>query len=431
MATPEATCRIISVERGDRVRALAREFGLDPHGIYFKDQRHSSLVAFLGQLDDFQDDTGAQSVVMTYSPLSQDVVTAFKAAAEKECEGKSESQKKSLKVTHMVLHEIDQERILRHTANDFFKNAVAGSTLLVQCDPLATSKRRIEHAKFVIESARSKFIKQAKDAKVKAGELAMAGQAMGGATEEKRGAMEEKGRSRESDPPFLDSEDGSDAKADVEFDGNHAETMNETDRQGGGERDVVEGQDGLPLPPTSAYREKRSAADNVNVIILLHLPRGEVEGDCRYCVDFDTRWHFAFVDSIFSAESMGLPDVETMIGKSMLDVLSGLDTKKLLLKSFRSSLSSLVFPHERTNGDLIFQIKTIIKALDDVVFVDAVKVFLNAMLVASPKTESNFELDADDRLLLIAGTFQGKFSTTIWKWLFLSSIAFSPQFSSP
>jgi hypothetical protein len=48
----------------------------------------------------------------------------------------------------------------------------------------------------------------------------------------------------------------------------------------------------------------------VHVVLLLHLPRGETEGEQRYCVDFDTRWKFSFVDSIFSADALGLPDVE-------------------------------------------------------------------------------------------------------------------------
>jgi hypothetical protein len=61
-------------------------------------------------------------------------------------------------VSYIAIHELDQERDMRSLINTFFENAEDGSLLLVQCDPLAASLRRIEHVKFICESMRSKFI---------------------------------------------------------------------------------------------------------------------------------------------------------------------------------------------------------------------------------------------------------------------------------
>src|SRR3546814_3390567 len=90
---------------------------------------------------------------MTYSPLSQDAVDVL-------ADGSSSKQ-----ISHIVLHELDQERDLRTKVNSFFQDANPGSVLLVQCDPLAASRRRIEHAKFIIDNARAKYLKESSQRK--------------------------------------------------------------------------------------------------------------------------------------------------------------------------------------------------------------------------------------------------------------------------
>lgn len=35
----------------------------------------------------------------------------------------------------------------------------------------------------------------------------------------------------------------------------------------------------------------------------------------RYCVSFDARWRYVFVDSVVSADAAGLPDFESIIGR--------------------------------------------------------------------------------------------------------------------
>jgi hypothetical protein len=148
-------------------------------------------------LDAWGDDVGAQAVAMTYSPFAHDAAATL--------------LKSDRKVSHIVLHEIDQERILRQTVSEFFSNSTKGSILLVQCDPLAASKRRIEHTKFLIEQERAKFVKDFR-------------------------------QKRES------------------------------------------------VPGDSTTVEIMSNQENRHVILLVHLPRGNDDGDGKYLVDFDTRY---------------------------------------------------------------------------------------------------------------------------------------------
>ena len=233
------------------MREVLTKFDVNVFDMYFKNQQHSSLVNFVDRtLNSWGDGLGAQVVAMTYSPFSHNAVEILR--------------KLNREVSHIVLHEIDQERVLRQSVTEFFKTASTESILLVQCDPLATSKRRIEHTKFLIEQERAKF-----------------------AT------------------------------------------------------------DLLHQPQESGVEEVAAIKKNVHVLLLIHLPRGNDEGDGKYLVDFDTRWKFAFVDSIEAANTLGLPDIEGMIGKTMKEIVLSLDIPKVLQKSFRQSLSRLTYSYQR------------------------------------------------------------------------------------
>jgi hypothetical protein len=347
IAAPEATCRLLG--NADWERQISREFGIDCRKIYFKEQRHSSLSGFIEQFNRLEDELGTLAVVMTYSPLSQEAVKSFNRKSGKTIA--NDQTGKELNVTHVVLHELDQERSLRQSVNEFFKNAQPGSTLLVQCDPLATSKRRIEHTKFILESARSKFLK-----------------------------------SREAISRAQSSVNVSDAE-------------------------IVRDPDAMVIQES---QQVHPAPQGIHVVLLLHLPRGEAEGDQRYCVDFDTRWSFAFVDSIVAADSIGLPDVELMIGKNLIDVMGCVDMKKALIKSFRTSLAKLTYSSERTNEDVRHQIVTILRCLESPAFVSSINSVLLAMQAALQEkfamNKKDFELGSEaveDHLLLLTGTFQG------------------------
>ena len=122
---------------------------------------------------------------------------------------------------------------------------------------------------------------------------------------------------------------------------------------------------------------KKKERRGVHVVLLLHLPRGV---DNKFCVSFDLRWRYAFVDSVFGNLASGLPDVEGMINRSMKDVVADLDLKKVLLRCFRPSLSKLVYLHERTNDDVRRQIELLLAYIQDEPFVGLVRRAIYDML---------------------------------------------------
>jgi len=148
LACPERVCRVLA--QAEWTAAFKDEVGLDLRDVYFERQQHSSLPVFANtMLEEWTaDGVGACTMVATHSPLASDVTHELTA----ECPW--------LQVTHVVLHELDQERDLRQQVDDFFKGAQDGAVLVVQCDPLGTGTRRLEHAKNILEKARAKFVLQ-------------------------------------------------------------------------------------------------------------------------------------------------------------------------------------------------------------------------------------------------------------------------------
>lgn len=78
----------------------------------------------------------------------------------------------------------------------------------------------------------------------------------------------------------------------------------------------------------------------VHVVLLLHL----IRGDDDFQMTFDTRWTYAFVDSIGDGGSgargdIGLPTALNASGKSVLDVVSGLDPSEVGSRDLRPALS--------------------------------------------------------------------------------------------
>lgn len=88
--------------------------------------------------------------------------------------------------------------------------------------------------------------------------------------------------------------------------------------------------------------------------LLIHLPRG-ADGS-NFNVSFDSRWRYAFVDSIASSDSLGLPDVESMIGRTMKEVIASLDLGLVLVRAFRMALSRLKYQYPRSNDDVRQQV---------------------------------------------------------------------------
>lgn len=362
IATPESTCRLMTIDKGNQLIKMQQEFNIDIPRIYFQQQCHSSLPTFTERmLEEWRDELGSQLVVCTHSPLTHEAVRFI--------------QQKGYLVTHVVLHELDQERELRQAVTEFFKKASSGSTLLVQCDPLATSRRRLEHSKFLIELVRAKFLKKANDKNEESiVQTATESDKIQSETSNLSAAVSESKRDEDVDVSNVRLEFG------VEDDSGKVE---------------------VKITP--------AGAKGIHVILLLHLPRGETASESTYSIDFDTRWRIAFVDSVSSADVNGLPTAEAMIGRSIIDVFQELDAKKVIARTFRSSLSKLVCLYDRTNNDLRAQIVNITQCLEHSDFVSTVKESIsNLMQHKFGKVDFDITSAAlKERELQLAGSFQG------------------------
>jgi len=325
IATPEATWRLLSAKTRTGHSVFAKKYGVNIPDIYFNKQKHSSLPALMRCLIGDETSGGLQMIVMTYALFTTKVKTIL-----------SENTGIS-NITHLVLHELDRERDLRTRVNNFFSSykesqSSEGAILLVQCDLLATSLKRVEHTKFICETARTKL-------------------AMG-----------------ESEHSFT--------------------------------------------PPMDGYGEEKESvfsidSKGVHVIILIHAPRSS---DSMYCVSFDTRWNYCFVDAIEPPFNAGLPDVENLIGKSMQEVVAGLDFKKVCQKILRPALSSVVYNHrsDRTYDSVREQIGLLLDYLGQDAFVRTVFKEINEVLRSSENTLSLDSAAFEEKQLRLSGTFQGR-----------------------
>lgn len=323
ICTPEATCRLMTLNRGQHAKEIFQEFGVDCAHEYFQVQCHSSVFSFMDRmLYKWCDRLGTQATWITYSPLTRDVSSVF--------------EKEGIRVTHVVLHELGQERELRQLVSDFFKHAESNSMLLLQCDPLATSRRRIEHSKFLVELMRVKRLKLLEGL-------------------------------NEHELPFCDGQESKD--------------------------------NGKKIAEPSL---------NIHVILLIHLPRSD-SSESMFNIDFDSRWRVAFLDLVHNDDIMGLPSIESLIGKSLSEIFMSLDTQKVLTKTFRTSLSKLVYLYDRSNDDVRKQIFTLTKCLSQPLFIELVRTVISE-LIKQQFSVTDFELmnlALGTRELHLTGSFQG------------------------
>jgi hypothetical protein len=300
ITTPEHLCCFITENSGKRNKYLIDKFGIDCADIYIKKQTHSSLSAYVeqffirnsvhnssnnntnipfnGPLDASLDaplstpiivdnDTVSQTVIMTYSAMNKEACDIVNSCVTKHLE--IEIKTNSL-VKHLVLHEFDQELSLQKSVAEFFKTATPSSILLIQCDPMATSKRRIEHTKFIVEAARTKYLKTCLEKRNKLESIKMSGKIVIGKCVDEQSIV----------------------------DSLEVNTHQPLSNQKGNETDML---NYIPV--------------RLHVLLLVHLPRGDVESVHQHSVDFDSRWQYAFVDLVASAKSTGLPDIEVRLVK--------------------------------------------------------------------------------------------------------------------
>jgi RZ type zinc finger domain/AAA domain (dynein-related subfamily) len=368
-AVPESVCRVIG---GENNRLLQEEHMVDVTDMYFKQQYHSDLPSFAdNMLEQWSDDLGAQVVGMTFSPLTFNVDHLIR----------EQTQWKD--VTVSVLHELSSERDLIQQVEEFFDASNDGSVLVVQCDPLAASLRRIVHARYICEQARAKHL---------------------------RTKLARKGPVREVSDGAAPSDEKNDGDVvNIHFRGdNDADADADADADDGKHADDDDGKhDGDDESKTAVV--ERAASDGprgVHVVMLIHLPRGDI----AYNFDFDKRWNYAFIDSTMPAHVTGLPDIQSMLGHSLEDIMGNLDMRQMLLRTFRAAMTRLVYMHERTNDDvrrqILFLLKHIEERHDDSPLVGIVKSTVREMVEQSELSLDIMATAREETELALAGTFQ-------------------------
>jgi MoxR-like ATPase len=252
-------------------------------------------------------------------------------------------------ISHVALHELTSERDLVSRVQAFFEEGIAGDRsstkededgagsgnergdrlLVVQCDPLATSLRRIEHAKFICETARARSMQQIHNRML---EVQQPPVSEGKEEEEDEGKVEEED----------DNDDG--------------------------------GAGSIAVVASSNHRMPR-----LHVMLLLHLPRGS---EAKYSADFGREWRCAFVDAMEPEADTGIPVVEALIGKTLPDIVAGLRLGKVLARNFRPALASVRYPYSRGILQVRTQIQQLLRLLEEEDFLQAVRAAVQAMLAA-------------------------------------------------
>eukprot|EP00930_Biecheleria_cincta_P035478 TRINITY_DN24399_c0_g1_i1.p1 TRINITY_DN24399_c0_g1~~TRINITY_DN24399_c0_g1_i1.p1 ORF type:complete len:4764 (+),score=1067.82 TRINITY_DN24399_c0_g1_i1:48-14339(+) len=148
--TPEAVCiAAATLTRDD----MQRKFGFDLVQEYFDNQCHSDLPQFvemlLGNKDFWCDQSGAQTMIMTYSPIRGKVGAELNKVEGAQSTGE------------LSLHELTSSTDIEKAVQNFYAAAPTGKSrfFIIHADPAAASVRMIEHCRFVCEKERSKFIK--------------------------------------------------------------------------------------------------------------------------------------------------------------------------------------------------------------------------------------------------------------------------------
>ena len=246
-------------------------------------------------------------------------------------------------VSLCVLHDLSSERDLEQHIQSFFDTAESGSLLLVQCDPRAASLRRVEHAKYMCEKALADFMN---------------------------------GNGKQ----FF--KEGSDAQLEPEPEMDEPQPEPEPDGK----------------PAAIETRHK-----TLDVIVLVHLPRAS---DLNFCVDFDSRWAYGFVDNVLPASQQGLLDVEEMIGRSMTEIIEKIELSTVLAANFRLAVARLVYLYERSNDDVRDQIGVLLGCLQNALFVDLIRERMLEMVDSFKLSLDLSDLADADESLALAGTFQ-------------------------
>ncbi|GAB5355945.1 hypothetical protein AAMO2058_000248500, partial [Amorphochlora amoebiformis] len=258
--------------------------------------------------DDAAAAVGAQVELLTYNPFGEAAGNVLK------------EKTKWKDVLTLNLHEMSSARDLKSVVEGFFQGCSEGSVFLLQCDPQASSLRRIEHAKYIIERERMRFA----------------------ASQKFQTILKTRAEARE--------------KKVAEKKGSGMGRMGGMGGMGmrGGKNDKSEKEEKSKKLPEGV---------GIHVIVLIHLQRG----DLQFLLDYSNVWRQAFIDDLDASGDTGLPDLQAMLQTSltMTDIVGTLDLPNALMNVFRSALGRMVYRRTRTVNDVQGQIKNLMKFLEE------------------------------------------------------------------
>eukprot|EP00929_Paragymnodinium_shiwhaense_P043162 TRINITY_DN22233_c0_g2_i1.p1 TRINITY_DN22233_c0_g2~~TRINITY_DN22233_c0_g2_i1.p1 ORF type:complete len:3205 (-),score=983.73 TRINITY_DN22233_c0_g2_i1:80-9475(-) len=156
--TPEAVCMLAAQQKRQG------NVSFDITEEYFKKQSHIDLPSYLDRLlgskELWTDAAGAQTMVMTFSPLSG-------ANLETQLADQLKAPVSKLTCKEVMLHELSSSQDLEKELNKFYQIATMDSCnlMIIHADTTASSARMIEYSRFLCEKSRIDFLKSADTSK--------------------------------------------------------------------------------------------------------------------------------------------------------------------------------------------------------------------------------------------------------------------------
>uniref|UniRef100_A0A7S3FCB5 Uncharacterized protein n=1 Tax=Haptolina ericina TaxID=156174 RepID=A0A7S3FCB5_9EUKA len=153
LCTPEAVCRIL---HGPCAARLEKEFAIDMRAIYFQAQAHSSVPDLVERhLQPWSDEDaaggGEQLFLLTHSPLTNALLPQLEGLV---LDADAADAGPPLRTRSVALHELSSAEDLTALLQEVYEPTLAGDgapqLLVLSCDLLATSVRRIRHVQHLV-----------------------------------------------------------------------------------------------------------------------------------------------------------------------------------------------------------------------------------------------------------------------------------------
>ena len=386
LCTPEAVCRIL---HGPCAARLEKEFAIDMRAIYFQAQAHSSVPDLVERhLQPWSDEDaaggGEQLFLLTHSPLTNALLPQLEGLV---LDADAADAGPPLRTRSVALHELSSAEDLTALLQEVYEPTLAGDgapqLLVLSCDLLATSVRRIRHVQHLVGTFHERHraaVKQQMEEAARTAAAAAAAEALkarkGHAESSGNSAAPEHAAGGSGDPP-----------------------PREPPPHTSDEQAVA------PHHQQAYVQQQAQLVQRQHVVLLLHLQR---DADAGVHVDFLRGWRYAYLDNALRVAETGLPQVEALLGQSMQELLqSQTDAAALMQVSCRSALAMVSFPHERSNDDVRALITRVLHCLTNPAFTHAVHDAMLGLLARWGQAHQplNSPELLSDEALASAGTF--------------------------